>query len=46
MSIARRHGLNEDFIRNVFIQIHDEAIRLQSQMLQDFAERNTRETKD
>jgi len=46
MSIARRHGLNEEFIRNVFIQIHDEAIRLQSQMLQDFAERNTRETKD
>lgn len=40
MDIARRNGLNEEFIRNVFIQIHDEAIRLQSKMLQDFAEKN------
>jgi hypothetical protein len=30
--------LNEEFVRNVFLQIHDEAIRLQSKMLQEFAE--------
>lgn len=34
MAIARTNGMNEDFIRNVFIQIHDEAIRLQSSMMQ------------
>lgn len=39
MRIARQHGMNEEFIRNVFIQVHDEAIRLQSKMLQEFAEK-------
>ncbi|MFM7900424.1 MAG: chorismate mutase, partial [Bacteroidota bacterium] len=39
MSIARANGLNEEFVRNVFLQIHDEAIRLQSKMLQDLAEK-------
>jgi chorismate mutase len=39
MQIARQHGMNEEFIRNVFIQVHDEAIRLQSKMLQEFAEK-------
>lgn len=39
MQIARQHGMNEEFIRNVFIQVHDEAIRLQSKMLQGFAEK-------
>jgi chorismate mutase len=38
MEIARTNGLNEEFVRNVFLQIHDEAIRLQSKMLQEFAE--------
>jgi len=38
MAIARANGLNEEFVRNVFLQIHDEAIRLQSKMLQEFAE--------
>jgi chorismate mutase len=39
MAIARSNGMNEDFVRNVFIQIHDEAIRLQSKMMQDFSQK-------
>ncbi|MFM7767476.1 MAG: chorismate mutase [Bacteroidota bacterium] len=44
MSIARANGLNEEFVRNVFLQIHDEAIRLQSKMLQDLAEKGNHDS--
>lgn len=33
MVIAREKGLNEEFVKNVLIQIHDESIRLQSLIL-------------
>jgi chorismate mutase len=44
MAIARANGLNEEFVRNVFLQIHDEAIRLQSKMLQEFAEKGNQDS--
>lgn len=40
MDMARTHGLNQEFVRNIFLQIHDEAIRLQSNMLKDFSEKD------
>jgi chorismate mutase len=44
MANARANGLNEEFVRNVFLQIHDEAIRLQSKMLQEFAEKGNQDS--
>jgi chorismate mutase len=34
--IAKRDGMNEEFVKNVLIQIHDESIRLQSEILGQF----------
>lgn len=35
MTLAGEKGLNKEFVRNVLIQIHDEAIRLQSEILNE-----------
>lgn len=35
MTIADEKGLNREFVKNVLIQIHDEAIRLQSKILNE-----------
>jgi chorismate mutase len=35
MAIADEKGLNREFVKNVLIQIHDEAIRLQSKILKE-----------